>query len=337
MSGSAVASLTAARDLFLVPGSSPPGLEPPEAVGAESLRWQRARLVLDQHRRSADVVPVGQVVPVRAGLAPLLPQRGLRRGSTVVVRGSTTVLLALLAEATTDGSWAGVVGMPDLGLSAAAELGVVVDRLALVPRPGTEFGRVVAALLDGLDMVVVAGPIASASLARRLSARARHRESVLLSVGAWPGADLELDCAESSWAGLGDGHGHLVERALTVTVRGRGAAARPARGRLTFPSDPASQPGPHRPKHHQQHCPQHHQEHCPKDCPQSDPTAESIPRSRPGNPTPSHADHANHAAFTAHLHASESQEAALADTTENLDPDWYEPVDGPFLHVVEAG
>src|SRR5436305_1103558 len=82
------------------------------------------------------------------------------------------------------GSWAAVVGMPDLGLLAAAELGVVLHRLVLVPRPGTELGAVVAALLDGVDLVVVATDgIAllrsrGAGLARRLSARARHRGAV---------------------------------------------------------------------------------------------------------------------------------------------------------------
>ena len=106
VSGSVVASVASTP--------LPSGLEDPEDAGAGSLRWQRARLVLDQHQRGVDVGPVGRVLPVRAELAQLLPYRGLRRGSTVVVRGSTTVLLALLAEATAEGSWAGVVGMPDL-------------------------------------------------------------------------------------------------------------------------------------------------------------------------------------------------------------------------------
>ena len=251
MSGSVMASpasLATDRSAAMgAVGSPSPGEQEPG--GAGSLRWQRARLVLDQHQRGADVGPVGQVLPVHAGLAHLLPQRGLRRGSTVVVRGSTTVLLTLLAQATAEGSWAAVVGMPDLGLLAAAELGVAVSRLALVPRPGAEFPAVVAALLDGLDLVAV---VAASTLttqettrtrslttvARRLSARARNRESVLVSFGSWPGADLELNCTESRWSGLGQGHGRLVDRELTVTVRGRGVASRPASGRVHLPTAP---------------------------------------------------------------------------------------------------
>ncbi len=74
--------------------------------------------------------------PVAAPLAPLLPGGGLRRGSVVAVHGSTALLLALLAAATAQGVWAAVVGVGDLGVLAAAEAGVAVQRLALVPAPG---------------------------------------------------------------------------------------------------------------------------------------------------------------------------------------------------------
>src|SRR2546423_9390644 len=100
----------------------------------------------------------GRLLPVRAELRELLPTGGLRRGGTVVVRGSTSLLLTLLAEATTTGSWAAAVSMPHLGLAAAAESGVELSRFALVPSPGAEFAAVTAALLDGLDLVV-AGPV----------------------------------------------------------------------------------------------------------------------------------------------------------------------------------
>ena len=54
-------------------------------------------------------------------LTGLLPNRGLRRGSTVAVAtgqprrsGGTSLMLALLAEASRAGSWCAVVGVPDL-------------------------------------------------------------------------------------------------------------------------------------------------------------------------------------------------------------------------------
>ena len=133
----------------------------------------------------------GRVLPVRGELAGLLPWGGLRRGSTVSVGGSTSLLLALLAGATADGCWAAVVGLPQVGVLAAAELGVSVQRLALVPHPGSDPGPVIAALLDGIDLVAV-GCALPPSLARRLTARARQRRTVLIVFGAWPSADVEL-------------------------------------------------------------------------------------------------------------------------------------------------
>ncbi|WP_167174718.1 hypothetical protein [Saccharomonospora amisosensis] len=185
--------------------------------------------------RAADRAQVtGQVLPVLPALADLLPRRGLRRGSTVAVRGSISLLLALLAEATTGGHWAAVVGIPRLGLAAASELGVEVNRLALVPRPGADFAPVTAALLDGLDLVATASPERTQE-ARRLSARARHRGAVLLSFGPWPGAEVELRCLSSRWTGLDHGHGYLREREVLVDVVGRGAVTRPSRTALLLP------------------------------------------------------------------------------------------------------
>jgi hypothetical protein len=172
-----------------------------------------------------------RVLPVCEALAALFPWGGLRRGSTVAVRGSVTLLLALLAEATTGGSWAGVIGMPRLGVVAAAELGVAVSRLALVPNPGPDLPAVAGALLDGMDLVVVAANVTDAN-ARKLSARARNRGAVLIPFGPWPGADLELAHVRSRWTGLEDGYGHLRNRQLTVATRGRGAAARPVTATL---------------------------------------------------------------------------------------------------------
>jgi hypothetical protein len=177
-----------------------------------------------------------RVLPVLSELSGLLPSRGLRRGSTVAIAagplapagGGTSLLLALLAAASQAGSWCAVVGVPELGALAAAESGIALDRLALVPNPGPEWPTVVAALIDGVDVVVMAvrGPV-SASIASRLAARARQRGSVLMPFGRWDGADVTLQVVRGRWDGLGPGHGRLRRRAVTITARGRGAAARP--------------------------------------------------------------------------------------------------------------
>ncbi len=149
-------------------------------------------------------------------------------GWSVSAGGDTSLMLGLLAAASRNGSWCAVVGVPSLGLLAAAESGVVLERLALVPHPGPDWPTVVAALIDGVDLVVVAvpGPV-PASIVSRLAARARQRGSVLVPFGDWTGADVTLNVGHGRWEGLGFGSGRLRRREVTVLARGRGAAARP--------------------------------------------------------------------------------------------------------------
>ena len=156
-------------------------------------------------------------LPVPDELLPLLPA-GLRRGITVQVDGSTSVLLALLSEASRAGSWAAVVGAPSIGLLAVAQAGIDLSRLVLVPAPGAQAAPALAALLDGMDIVVV-GPEVSLLRAdrRRLVARARERASVIVSLRPWEGAHMTLTAERTRWSGLGAGSGRLSSRELTVT------------------------------------------------------------------------------------------------------------------------
>ena len=162
-----------------------------------------------------------------------------------VASGSTSLLLALLSAASRSGSWCAVVGVPALGALAAAESGIALDRLALVPNPGPEWPTVVAALIDGVDVVVVAvpGPVAP-TIASRLVARARQRGCVLMPYGSWTGADVTLQVMRARWEGLGHGHGRLRRREVTITARGRGAAARPKELTLWMPGSTAPPPIP---------------------------------------------------------------------------------------------
>ncbi|MEV0328612.1 hypothetical protein AB0H63_19510 [Micromonospora echinospora] len=192
-----------------------------------------------------DPADAQRVLPVLPELTGLLPNRGLRRGSTVSVAtgqprrsGGTSLMLALLAEASRAGSWCAVVGVPTFGAVAAAEAGIALDRLALVPHPGPEWATVVAALIDGVDVVVTAVPATvSASVAGRLAARARQRGSVLVPYGRWAGADVTLQVVRGVWEGIGPGRGRLRRREVTVSARGRGAAARPKEITVWLPGD----------------------------------------------------------------------------------------------------
>lgn len=175
------------------------------------------------------------VLPVATEIADVLPWRGLRRGATVAVLGSSSLLLTLLAGGMRNGGWAAVVGLPALSPIAADEYGVDLARLALIPDPGPEWTTVVGSLVDGLDLVVVntLGPVAERT-ARVLMGRARQRGAVLLTTRDWPGADLTLRVTETAWTGLGNGRGRLRGHTVDITVHGRGSAARPRTTRLAL-------------------------------------------------------------------------------------------------------
>ncbi|HEX6425634.1 MAG TPA: hypothetical protein VFZ79_19250 [Acidimicrobiales bacterium] len=189
-------------------------------------------------------------LPVLPAFDALLPAGGLRRGTTVVVgarpgvAGATSLALALTAGASQAGSWVAAVGLGSLGLAAAAELGVSLERLVMVADPARDrdgWASVVAALVDGFDVVLVAtGPGTGLRVgdARRLVARVRERGAVLVAVGGdLPGqrSPLQLTVRSSTWQGLGEGWGHLQGRRVAVEVGGRGEADRGRRGELWLP------------------------------------------------------------------------------------------------------
>ena len=189
-----------------------------------------------------------RLLPVLPTLEPLFPARGLRRGSVVSVVGSTSLALSLLAATSAQGSWCAAVGLPSLGLAAAAELGVVLERFPMVASPGRGPGAggwawVVAALVDAFDVVLARPPSGSGGVrpadARRLTARARERGAVLVlsgASGAWPEvAEVQLTVTSAAWVGVGRGHGRLRGRRVEVVSGGRGAAARERRVELWLP------------------------------------------------------------------------------------------------------
>lgn len=192
-------------------------------------------------QRSVEIEPAAaaRVLPVHDAVASLLPSRGLDRGATVVVTGSTSLVLALISEASRAGGWVALVGLPTVGVLAAHQLGLELERTVLVPAPGPDAPTVLAALLDGVDVVVVGpGAALGPSDQRRLSARARERSAVLLPTTPWSGAHVVLTAEGSRWDGLGRGDGRLRSRHLVVRRGGRGASAQECRSGVMLPAAP---------------------------------------------------------------------------------------------------
>jgi len=184
-------------------------------------------------------------VTLDGALADLVPGGAVVRGTVLRVAGapgagSTTVAFELAAAFTALGEWAAAVDLDaTLGPLAAAEAGVALERFAVVRRvPPARWATVVAALLDGVSLVLAEVPRGvRLGDARRLEARVREREAVLVATEAngvvWPaGAAYVVHAAASAWDGLEAGAGVLAGRRLQVRVEGRGQAARPRAGEL---------------------------------------------------------------------------------------------------------
>ncbi|HZY74996.1 MAG TPA: hypothetical protein VFE40_01670, partial [Jatrophihabitantaceae bacterium] len=209
-----------------------------------AIRKPTGEVAVDLGRRAAPPLPVDPA------LSAILPH-GLRRGSTVAVSGSVSLLLALLGTASADGAWCALVGFPHISAEAAGEYGIELSRLAVVPAVGQHqqhWTTAVGALVDAVDIVAARPPARLApGEIRRLAARARTRDAVLIPFlprhGAghaadgsdWPNADIRLSAAPGPWTGIGSGHGRLRARRVEVTAAGRGQAARPRTAELWLP------------------------------------------------------------------------------------------------------
>lgn len=192
------------------------------------------------------------VLPVHPALGSLLPGGGLRPGAAYALGPSMSLLFALMARPSREGSWCAAIGMPGWGAEAAEHAGVELSRLVLVPDPGQRWMAVIAAIAEAATVVAIRPPRAAdrprAADVSRLAARLRDRGAVLLVQGPWPQAEAVITLGEQRWRGVSEGDGILEERELTVTVSSpRWGAPRVARmllpdaqGTLTAAENPAN-------------------------------------------------------------------------------------------------
>ena len=168
-----------------------------------------------------------RTLPVHESLVALLP--ALRRGSTVACdgRAGVSLALALVVAPSREGAWVGVAGLPELGIRAAAEMGVALERLVMITGD-PPWSDVVTAMIDGFDVVVLGQRVGQGNgrlgggAVRRLQARAQSRGVVMLTVGVpMFGADLQFTANDDEWVGLGDGHGVASGRRVLVELGGR--------------------------------------------------------------------------------------------------------------------
>ncbi len=211
------------------------------AQGAELSLVRRAVGMSGEALPGEAVLSDEAVLPVLPALRTLLPGGSLRRGSVVAAGPWSLLCLALAAGASAAGAWCAVVGLPQLGVAAAADAGLDPDRMLLIANPGTGWPQVVASLLDGCELVLLHPPDRpSAQVRRRIEATVRRFGGVLVVAGEWDGAQTRLSVTQQEWTGIGTGHGRLRARRVQVVADGRGVAAQPRARWLWLPGPDGS-------------------------------------------------------------------------------------------------
>lgn len=206
-------------------------LSPADERAGDVLRLRR-EIGRMQRRRSGD-----QTHPVPDALQGLLPQGGLLTGTVYTVSPSPSLIFALMSAVSQRGGWCAAVGMPTLGLEAAASFGMDLSRLILVPEPAERWLAVVSALAEVVPLIAVhPGSRLRDADAARLAARLRDRGCTLLTTSTWPQGEGLISLHDPHWEGLGEGWGLLSERTVTVTAQTR-SAPQPKSLRVRLPDD----------------------------------------------------------------------------------------------------
>jgi hypothetical protein len=181
---------------------------------------------------------VQDVLPVDPGIVDIFPQRGLRKGSVLRLRGSYgsglySFAVQSLVAASQHGAWVALFNVDDLGYGFLLRSGVDLER-TLIIHDDQHPSRTLATLLESFAIVVTPPNLSLAQMAR-LSARARERSSIIISVERvarsgsagvprWEGGvDLTVYLRSASWAmDLESGITSVNRGEVVVTVEHHG-------------------------------------------------------------------------------------------------------------------
>lgn len=210
----------------------------------------QSQLQLLDPKLAKHLVPLGENsmcssrLPLLAGLSQLLPEGALKRGASYCISGlgKAAFAMALACEAAKEGAFIAVVDDGSFGWAACAESGIAPEQVVGFKAPAPDrLGHLLAALLEGFEVVILTAGHLNAVTARNLQARLRERSAVLLVLvqsgygpshaafsSAKPAAlspRARFDLGLAHWDGLGSGHGFLQARRLLVHTNGKGLGA----------------------------------------------------------------------------------------------------------------
>ncbi|MGO1471381.1 MAG: hypothetical protein ACTHV1_02380 [Flaviflexus sp.] len=146
-------------------------------------------------------------------LTPVLPS--LKPG-ILAVTGSATVLLSIAGQASSQGAWVALLGLPWVGWGAAAGHGLDLSRTAHIPEPGPRSAEVLTALADGFDVIATGRLGLSVREQRAIAQRVRSRGASILA-SEWSTASSTLHVEGGEVSGCEDGIGHVKDLRFTVS------------------------------------------------------------------------------------------------------------------------
>ncbi len=88
--------------------------------------------------------------------------------------------------------WGAVIALPHINWAVAHEYGIELDHLLLVNPPESEVGNAAFILLEGVHVLCLGDIHLSREQKRRLWAKARHNEHLILTSVPWKGISRQL-------------------------------------------------------------------------------------------------------------------------------------------------
>ncbi|MDO5034676.1 MAG: hypothetical protein Q4E01_04735 [Actinomycetaceae bacterium] len=115
------------------------------------------------------------------------------------VEGGNKTVLKALERLREPGQWVGFVAFKNPGWSAVAESGIPLEKVLYIPKVETAALKVLAALIDGVDLIA-AGPLPlTLQNQRALAGRARARKTTILTTKPWLNVSKPWKDSQENW------------------------------------------------------------------------------------------------------------------------------------------
>lgn len=116
----------------------------------------------------------------------------LREGTVYCADGSIGQMVSALCAALTEDGWCAAVGLPEIGWGAAADRGLPLDRVVVIPDTRGKVEAVLHYLIPYVDVVAVGDGRLTRGQQQKVAARLRRYRTSLVTLQPWPGISRSL-------------------------------------------------------------------------------------------------------------------------------------------------